>query len=96
MNHKELTAHIRKRIKVAGIKALCEMQVSCGHKVIAISVPKYDVSFTDDEQRKIRHIAKCNRLTWVRGMEIDIEQMTDPQAFKFYADAALSRTAGSN
>lgn len=60
------------------------MQVSCGDLVVAVDVPKYEVDFTDSEQRQIRLIAKVNKLTWVRGMEIDIDQMTEPKSFKFY------------
>lgn len=94
MNHKELTAHIRNRIKVAGIKARVCMQESCGNKVIVVYGTAYEINFTEEEQRTIRLIAKTNRLTWVRGMEIDIERMTDPKCFKFYADSALSLAKG--
>ena len=88
MNHKELTAHIRKRIKIAGIKARVAMQESCGDLVISVDVPKHDAEFSEEEQRAIRLIAKCNHLTRVRGMEIVVEQMTDPKGFKFYVCAS--------
>lgn len=84
LNHKDMTAHIRNRIKVAGIKAKVSMQVSCGSRVIYVRVPRYELSFSDDEQRTIRSIAKANRLTWVRSGEIDVERMTDPQEMWFH------------
>lgn len=84
MDHKELTSHIRNRIKAAGIKAKCKMSISCGNRTIRIDAPAYDVLFTEEQQREIRLIAKCNRLKWVRGLEIDIEQMTNPHEFAFY------------
>lgn len=84
MNHRELTQHIRGRIKAAGIKARVNMDVCCGSKKIIVYVTEPRAVFTDEEQRTIRLIAQCNRLTWVRGMQIDIEQMTNPQQFNFY------------
>ena len=88
MNHKEMTAHIRNRIKAAGIKAKCKMQEYCGCVVISVDVPAYEVSFNEAEQREIRLIAKVNRLTFVRGMEIQLDQMTNPKQFKFHMGAA--------
>lgn len=84
MNHKELTAHIRNRIKAAGIKAKCKMQEYNGCQVISIDVPEYNAEFSEEEQRQIRLIAKCNKLTFARGMEIDMERMTNPKEFKFF------------
>jgi hypothetical protein len=87
LTHKEMTAHLRKRIKIAGIKARVDMMDSCGSKAIRVFGASPEATFTDEEQRQIRHIAKCNGLTWVRGMEIDVEQMTNPQSFHFYLPA---------
>lgn len=84
MNHKQMTAHIRSRIKAAGIKAKCKMQDYCGNQVISVDVPAYGIEFNAEEQREIRLIAICNKLTWARGMAIDIDQMTNPHEFKFY------------
>jgi len=84
MDHKELTAHIRNRIKAAGISAKCKMQNYCGNMVIAIDVPKYEAEFSAEEQREILLIAKCNKLTFVRGIEIDLSKTTNPKEFKFY------------
>ena len=87
LNHKEMTAHIRNRIKVAGIKARVRMQDCCGSKVLQVNAPAYGVEFTNEQQQTIRHIAKCNGLTWVRGAEIDVERMTNPHDFNFYMGA---------
>lgn len=84
LTHKEMTAHIRKRIKVAGIKANVRMQNSCGSKIIQVNTIEYGVEFSDEDQRTIRQIAKTNRLTWVRGLDIDVNQMTNPYEFNFY------------
>lgn len=82
---KMATAHIRGRIKQAGIKARCKGIVSCGSEVIVISsMHPTEVAFTEDEQRVLRRLAKVNGLTWVRGMEIDVERMTDPHEMRCY------------
>tara|TARA_R100000008_G_C3563737_1_gene157823 strand:+ start:72 stop:392 length:321 start_codon:yes stop_codon:yes gene_type:complete len=85
LNHKEMTSHIRKRIKIAGVKANVRMQKGLGNdKIIQVNTIEYGVEFTKEEQRAIRHIAVCNNLTWVRNMPIDVEQMTNPYDFNFY------------
>lgn len=81
MNHKEMTAHIRKRIKAAGIKAKVRMWHG-GH--IQVNASAYGIEFTEEEQREIRHIAICNKLTWVRDLPIDVNKMTNPHDFNFY------------
>jgi len=89
MTHKELTAHIRNRIKAAGIKAKVRMiDGNAGAKVIQVNVPEYGMEFSHAEQREIRLIAQVNKLTLVRGMEIDLDRMTDPHSFDFYMRAA--------
>lgn len=75
-------AHIRNRISAAGIKA--RVRIAPGGGSLQVLAPAYGVVFSEEDQRQIRLIAKCNRLTWVRGMEINIEQMTNPQSFSFY------------
>lgn len=85
LSHKEMTAHIRRRIKAYGIKANVRMQDCCGGaKVIQVNTPEYGLEFTEEQQRSIRHIASVNRLTWVKGLPIDVEQMTNPFDFNFY------------
>lgn len=83
MNHKEMTAHIRGRLKAAGIKAKCSMYDSCGSRWIRVTTPTYEARFDDDQQRTIRTIAQVNRLTWAQGLEINLGQMTDPQQMNF-------------
>jgi len=85
----ELTKHIRRRIKASGIRALCRHTKTCGSEFIRIDVPSCGTSFTESEQREIKLIAKVNKLTLAKGMEIDIEQMTNPKQFVFLADFAL-------
>ena len=84
MNHKEITAHIRKRIVAAGIKAKCKMQNYCGYMVVAVDVPSYDVDFTVEQQHVIKLAAKVNKLTSAQGMAIDLDRATNPKEFKFY------------
>lgn len=85
LSHKEMTKHIRKRIKIAGIQANVRMQNGAENtRIIQVNTTEYGKEFLPNEQREIRHIAKCNNLTWVRGMEIDVEQMTNPDVFNFY------------
>ena len=84
MTFKETAKQIRSRIKIAGIKASVRMITPTGCQVIQVSVPAYDIEFNADEQRRIRLIAKVNGLTWVQGMEIDIDQNTNPSDFNFY------------
>lgn len=81
MNAKQMTAHIRSRIKAAGIKARVRFWPNGQIQVFGVTA---QASFTEEEQREIRLIASVNRLTWVRGMAIDLEQMTNPHGFNFY------------
>lgn len=81
-NLKQMTAHLRGRISHEGIKARVRMAPGGGS--IQVFPVAYDISFTEDEQRTIRFIAKVNKLTLVRGMEIQVEQMTDPSGMEFY------------
>jgi hypothetical protein len=83
MTHKEMTAHIRNRIKVAAIKAHVSKYDSCGCKFIRVSVPSPEVNFTPTEQYRIKFIAKTNGLAMARGLEITIENATNPQEFHF-------------
>lgn len=84
LTHKEMTKHIRTCIKRHNIKALIRMQTICGDKIIQVNATEYGKEFTEQEQRDIREIATHNNLTWVKGLEIDTEQMTNPFDFNFY------------
>lgn len=79
----QMAKHFRSRLKAAGIKASC--RVAPGSKnCVQISPPAYGIEFTEAEQREIRIIAKVNGMTRSRGMEIDIEQMTDSVEALFF------------
>lgn len=84
MDTKEMTAHLRSRIKAAGVKARVRFWPNGQIQVFA---PAYGVQFTEEEQRAVRHIAVCNRLTWIRAQPISVEQMTNPDEFSFYMGA---------
>lgn len=88
MDHKEMTANIRKRLQAEGVKARVDMAEACGVKYIRVYVTAPDLLFSENDQRTIRFIAKLNRLTRARRSEIDVERMTDPQSmhFEFHAD----------
>ena len=68
MSHKELTSHIRNRIKAAGIKARVKMNADCGTKYITVVTPSFDARFTSEEIKTICTIAQCNKLTYVRNI----------------------------
>lgn len=70
MNHKEMTAHIRKRLAKAGVKARCKMRELNGHKMVSIDSPSYGVEFSKEDQSKIVLIVKVNKLTGIRGLPI--------------------------
>lgn len=70
MNHKEITASIRKFIKQAGIKAKVQKDVSCGSMQVVVFVPSYDSEFTSSEIVKFCRFARDCGLTFVKGLEI--------------------------
>ena len=82
--HTELTAHVRTCLKRADIKASVRKLKVCGSYVISVTVPKYGMEFTPDQQRRIREIGKNNGFTSVQGIEIDLDRMTDPYNIEFY------------
>ena len=87
MSHKELTAHIRERIKKAGIKARVCMNYSCGSRVIQVVTPSYESRFTSGEIVRFCTIALANGLTFVRGLPIDLDvqaQLTGATQWDFY------------
>ncbi|QYN17495.1 hypothetical protein [Amycolatopsis sp. DSM 110486] len=87
----EMAKHFRGRLKHHKIKAHCRVMFGGTlDGAIRITAPAYEVTFTEDEQRTIRTIAKVNGMTWVRGMPIDVEQMTDPQEMFFFMSAVAA------
>ena len=86
-SHKEITAHIRKRLKAAGIKAKCKMVSFCGCDTVQVAVAKFDARFTSEEIREFVTAAKVNGMTGSRGMELDIEHeasLTDKIQWNFF------------
>ena len=84
MTNAAFTAHIRRRIQQAGIKARCRYLISNGDVVVQVNVPSYEAEFSEEEQKTIRRIALVNHMTWVRGEPIDEDRMTNPKEFNFY------------
>lgn len=78
----QMAAHIRKRVKYEGIKA--RVRVAPGGGFIQVFPVTYDAVFSEADQRTIRHIAQCNRLTKPRGEPIDLERMTDFHGASFW------------
>ena len=78
----QLAAHIRGRGKASGLKA--RVRIAPGGGSLQVFTPVHGMKFSEKAQREIRLIAKCNGLSWVRGLEIDIEQMTNPYDFQFF------------
>lgn len=76
MDQTLMTKHLRHIIKRDGIKARVR-KLANSRNGIQIFPIAHDVRFTEDEQHQIRHMAKVNGLTLVRGLPIDVERMTD-------------------
>ena len=83
LSHKEMTAHVRNRIKAAGIQARVKMVESCGVRWVYVDGATYEARFNEVQQREIKIIAQVNGLRFARGMAIDLDQMTNPQEFRF-------------
>ena len=73
MTHKEMTAHIRSRIKAEGIPANVRMLNYCGVKAICIYGKTYETRFTSDQCKEIAVIAKVNGLTGAKSSEINLD-----------------------
>jgi len=76
MTQKEMTKHLRSRIKAAGIQARVRM---CGNAIQVIT-PTYESRWTEEEQREINLIAQVNGLTLVRGMPVTLDKPISTQA----------------
>ena len=83
MNHKEITAHIRARIKKAAIKASVVKYESCGSNWIRVSVTDPELNFTPLEQTAIKIIATANGLTASRGLPLNMDNCVNPKEFHF-------------
>ena len=87
MNHKEMTAHIRSRLKYCDIPACCRMLTICGSRVIQVYGVKYESRWTVKQLATIAQIAIANKLTFVRGLPVTETHccaMTERAYFDFY------------
>lgn len=86
LSHKDRTAHVRKVLKLYGPKARVSLCNSCGSQWISISVPSYDVRWTERELEQIAIVAQTNHLTFARGQQVDVatvRQLTGKEQFDF-------------
>lgn len=67
MTSKAMTAHLRNRIKVAGIRGA---RVRMAGRSIQVFPAGADARFCDADQVAIAHIARCNGMTGVQGSPI--------------------------
>jgi hypothetical protein len=83
MTAKETAAKIRATLKDQGIRA--RVRIAPGSKTeVQVYAIAHGVEFSEDHQRAIRTLGVSMGLTWVRGLPIVIEQMTNPFNFNFY------------
>jgi hypothetical protein len=81
-NKQKYSAFI-KHLKDSGIEFKSRSWDKAGN--ITVFVKEHGLEFCEDDQRFIRAAAIQFGYTWVRKMEINIEQMTNPYSFAFYA-----------
>lgn len=84
MNAKETAQTIREQLKAADVKARCRVAPGERKDCVQVISPAYNAPFSDDDQRTIRTIAVGLGLTWVRGLPINVDRMTDPDQMNFY------------
>lgn len=83
-----IAAHIRRCLKNEGIPA--RVRVSPAGGAVQVITKGYNAHWTPEQLRAIGHIALCNRMTLIRGQEIDLsimEQLTGANQFDFYPTA---------
>lgn len=78
---KAAATHMRDFMKQKGIKARLKMWPP-DNFVVYTTGPT--IEWTPEEQKTIRTEAKRLGLTWVRGLEIDPNRMTNPHSMAFY------------
>jgi hypothetical protein len=84
MTTKELAAHLRNRITVAGVKgARVRMAPGLARVIQVFPAGGSDVRFSDEDQVTIATIAVANGLTFTRGLPIIVEQNTYGAGFTF-------------
>lgn len=72
MTHKEMTKHIRGRLKAAKIPARVRLFSACGRNCIQVDRIEHDAVWTAEQAKEINLIAKVNKLTKAQGSEIDL------------------------
>lgn len=90
LSHKEMTKHIRGRLKACGIKARCSLYTACGTRYIKIGMDRERFfgarEWTEQEALEIGRIAQVNHLTEAQGSPIDLNiqrQLTKSHEFNF-------------
>jgi hypothetical protein len=89
--HKEITKHIRGRLKAHKVPARVKMNDFCGKTVVTIVTPTYDFRWTPEQLREIGICAQVNKLTRAQGMPIDLDvlvQLTGLNQINFEFHAA--------
>lgn len=71
LTHKEMTKHIRGRLKASKIAARTRLYRACQVDWIQVFVPEHGQLFTPAQSREIALIAHVNGLTYAQGMVID-------------------------
>lgn len=71
LTHKEMTAHIRKRLKVAKIPARVRLYTACGTRCIQVDRVEHDAEWSAKQAQEINLIAAVNNLTGARRSAID-------------------------
>lgn len=71
MNHREMTKHIRGRLKAAKIPARCRLFTACGISYVSIDRIAHEAAWTSKQAQEICLIASVNALTAARGSAID-------------------------
>lgn len=74
MNHREMTKHIRGRIKAAKIPARVRLYTACGRNCIQVDRVTHDGVWTGSQAREINLIADVNGLTHAQGSKIDLSE----------------------
>jgi len=72
VNHREMTKHIRNRIKAANIPARVRLYTACGRRCIQVFQAEYGKSWTREQAREINVIGDVNGLTHAQGSKIDL------------------------
>jgi len=75
MNHKEMTAHIRNRLKAQNVPARVKMLDACGVRYVTIVTPTYEFRWNAEQAKAIAICVSVNKLTCARGMAIDIDHV---------------------